>query len=150
MESERLEALNEQAAELESRMRSMMNKTSDDFGIILREYQDVMSMIKTETDRLNSISKTRQDDEKIELERDKLETNAQIDRLRASVEEEKVKQQRRSTRLQVIGGAVTGIITIGVGCIGNLLMMSKAVDLNDGGKLFTKFQEKFIFPLRFK
>ena len=144
--SERLEKMMREANELENRLNAMTDKTSESYGIIFREYQDLMKTIKDETERLNSIEKVKQDSERLEIERDKNELNAQQARLSADLEEEKLRQDQKSFVRDVGKELVKGLVWLGV----NGLLVYGMIRFNNSGETLTPFENKVINPFRLK
>lgn len=135
-----------EAIVLENRLDTMTEKTSENYGIVLREHQDLMKTIKEEQERINSTLKMEQESERLEIERYKIEVEGERQRLNADIEEEKLRQQRSYWIKDIGKEIVKGIIVI----LGNGLLAYGMIRFNNSGETLTGFENKIINPLRFK
>jgi len=146
MESERLKALEAEANTLENRLDVMTDKASENYAYVMDRYKEVMRMRTEETNRLLAIEKLKQEEAKLEIEREKIDQDGEIRRLTALNEEEKTKQQKKSNRWQFAGKILEGVVALGV----NLVTVYTMVRINNSGETLTSQEQKFIFPKRLK
>lgn len=139
------EKLKSEAIELANKI-AVMNKSSDEYDKTLDRYQTVVRMLDQETKRLNSTQQMELEAKKLEVERDKIELESMQKRLDADIEEEKLKQQKKSNWWQVGLKILGGVVAVGA----NLATMYCMIRFNNSGETLTSFENKFIFPEKFK
>lgn len=124
----------------------IMEKKSDDYKTTLDRYQTVVKLLSEETKRINSTQQMELEAKKLAIEQDRIELEGQRARLNASIEEEKLVQQKKSNwwqaGLKVLGGVVT--------VFANLATVYVMIRMNNSGETLTSFENKFIFPDRLK
>ena len=137
------EKLKEEAIELANKLAAM-DKKSDDYGIIMDRYKDVMWMLSEETKRINSNQEMELKAKELDVERDKLEQDAMQKRLDADLREEELNQKKKSNWWQVGLKILGGVVTVGA----NLISIYTMIRFNNSGETLTSFENKFIFPSR--
>lgn len=139
------EKLTSEALELANKLE-IMDKKSNDYETVLNRYQTVMRMLGEETKRINANQELELQAKKLEVERDKIELESMQKRLDADIEEEKLKQQRKSNWWQAGLKVLGGIVAVGA----NLATMYCMIRFNNSGETLTSMESKFIFPEKFK
>ena len=140
------EKLKAEALVLANRLDAMSDKTSEAYRVMLGHYQDIMRMLDQESSRLNDAQKLELEARKAELERDKVEFESMQKRLEADNETERLKQQRRANWWGMAQTILKGALAAG----GNIAMVLLMLRANNSGETLTSFENKFIFPERFK
>ena len=105
-----------------------------------------MEMLSQESARLNSNQKVELEAKRLEFEKDKLELETLQKKLEAQLEEEKLKQQKRSHGWDITKKIIGGIIAVLV----NLITMFFMIRFNTSGETLTSMESKFIFPEKFR
>lgn len=140
------EKLRQQAIDLTNKLESMADKNSESYKTIVQIQEKTMDMLSKESARLNSNQKAELEAKKLEFEKDKLELEALQKKLEAQLEEEKLKQQKKSNwwaiTLKIIGGIIAVLV--------NLVTMFFMIRFNNSGEGLTSMESKFIFPEKFK
>ena len=140
------EKLKAEAIVLANRLDSMSDKKSEDYKTTLLRYQAVMEMLSKETARINANQSLELQARKMEIDQEKIEVEAQQKRLEAQLEEERLKQQKRSNWWQIGLKILGGVVTVGV----NLATIYTMIRFNNSGETLTSFENKFIFPDKFR
>ena len=139
------EKLMSEAIKLANKLDAMDEK-SDNYGIVLDRYETIKKMLDDETKRINSNQQMELEVRKLEVERDRIELDTMQKRLNADIEEEKLKEQKRShgwdIAKKVIGCAAT--------VVANAATVYLMIRFNNSGETLTSFENKFIFPEKFK
>ena len=138
--------LKSEAITLANNLSSMTDKRSEAYAITMQRYQDVMRLLSEETKRLNSTQELELQAKKLEVEKDKVELESMQKRLEADLKEEELRQHRKSNwwaaGLKVLGG----IVAVGA----NLASVYCMIRFNNSGETLTSFENKFVFPEKFK
>lgn len=140
------EKLKEEAITLANKLEDMTDKASDEYQTTLDRYQAVVRMLGEETKRINSTQALELEARKLELEKDKSDRDAMQKRYDATIEEEKLKQQKRSNWWQVGLKVLGGVVTVGA----NLASIYCMIRFNNSGETLTSWENKFIFPEKIK
>lgn len=140
------EKLKEEAITLADKLEDMTDKASDEYEKTLDRYQAVVRMLGEETKRINSTQALELEARKLELEKDKSDRDAMQKRYDATIEEEKLKQQKRSNWWQVGLKILGGVVTVGA----NLASIYCMIRFNNSGETLTSWENKFIFPEKIK
>ena len=140
------EKLKAEAITLANNLDAMSDKKSEAYAITIERYQDVMRMLSEETKRLNSTQEMELQAKKLEVERDKIELESMQKRLEADIEEEKLRQQKKSNWWQAGLKILGGVVAVGA----NLASVYCMIRFNNSGETLTSFENKFIFPERIK
>jgi len=140
------EKLKEEAITLANKLENMTDKASDEYQKTLDRYQAVVRMLGEETKRINSTQALELEARKLELEKDKSDREAMQKRYDATIEEEKLKQQKRSNWWQVGLKVLGGVVTVGA----NLASIYCMIRFNNSGETLTSWENKFIFPEKIK
>ena len=140
------EKLKEEAITLADKLEDMTDKASDEYEKTLDRYQAVVRMLGEETKRINSTQALELEARKLELEKDKSDRDAMQKRYDATIEEEKLKQQKRSNWWQVGLKVLGGVVTVGA----NLASIYCMIRFNNSGETLTSWENKFIFPEKIK
>lgn len=140
------EKLKEEAITLANKLEDMTDKASDEYQKTLDRYQAVVRMLGEETKRINSTQALELEARKLELEKDKSDRDAMQKRYDATIEEEKLKQQKRSNWWQVGLKVLGGVVTVGA----NLASIYCMIRFNNSGETLTSWENKFIFPEKIK
>lgn len=138
--------LQEEAITLANNLSSMSDKKSEAYATTLERYQTVMRMLGEETKRLNSTQEVELAARKLEVEKDKIEFESMQKRLEADIEEEKLRQQKKSNWWQAGLKILGGVVAVGA----NLASVYCMIRFNNSGETLTSFENKFIFPERIK
>lgn len=139
------EKLEGEALELANKLADMKPGT-EEYTKVLNHYQTVMRMLEDETRRINSNQEIELQVKKLDVERDKIELESMQKRLEADIEEEKLKQSKKSNWWQVGLKVLGGVVAVGA----NLATMYCMIRFNNSGETLTSFENKFIFPEKFK
>lgn len=140
------EKLKAEAITLANNLDAMSDKKSEAYEITMERYKDVMRMLSEETKRLNSTQEMELQVKKLEVERDKIELESMQKRLEADIEEEKLRQQRKSNWWQAGLKILSGVVAVGA----NLASVYCMIRFNNSGETLTSFENKFIFPEKIK
>ena len=140
------EKLRQQAIDLTNKLESMADKNSESYKTIVQIQEKTMEMLSQESARLNSNQKAELEAKRLEFEKDKLELETLQKKLEAQLEEEKLKQQKRSHGWDIAKKIIGGIIAVLV----NLITMFFMIRFNNSGETLTSMESKFIFPEKFR
>lgn len=137
------EKLKKEALELVNKL-SAMDKKSEDYGLIMERYKDVMRLLSEETKRINSNQEMELKAKELDIEQNKIEQEAMQKRLEADLREEELDQKKKSNWWQVGLKVLGGIVTVGA----NLASVYCMIRFNNSGETLTSFENKFIFPAK--
>jgi len=133
-------------AKLKEEALALANKLSDtkpgteEYTKLLNHYQTVMRMLEDETRRINSNQEIELQAKKLDVERDKIELEAQRMSQEADFEEEKLKMQRNSNWWQ-LAIKVAGVVAAGAVTLGQVFWMVK---FNNSGECIPSWMQKAI------
>ena len=133
-------------AKLKEEALALANKLSDtkpgteECTKLLNHYQTVMRMLEDETRRINSNQEIELQAKKLDVERDKIELEAQRMSQEADFEEEKLKMQRNSNWWQ-LAIKVAGVVAAGAVTLGQVFWMVK---FNNSGECIPSWMQKAI------
>ena len=138
MENSLIKKTQEEAEEVLNKLE-ICKKGSEEYYSNLETLRKLMDILDEEQKRINSIQELERKEDELAFNQRKAEADREL-------EMEKLKEQKKAHWWELGLKILGGIIVAG----GNVAMMLTAIKINNSGETLTSFENKFIYPERFR